>query len=55
MTERYLAKTKNEDLSITDSDDFGRNIFHLSVQREELLKILLKHFEEVRFISLLCS
>ncbi|XP_046854437.1 transient receptor potential cation channel subfamily A member 1-like isoform X2 [Xenia sp. Carnegie-2017] len=46
MTERYLGKAKNEDLSITDIDDFGRNIFHLSVQREELLKILLKHFEE---------
>ncbi|XP_046854432.1 transient receptor potential cation channel subfamily A member 1-like isoform X2 [Xenia sp. Carnegie-2017] len=46
MTQRYLEKTKNEHLSIADSDDIRRNIFHLSVQREELLEILLKHFEK---------
>lgn len=51
MTQRYLAKTKSEHLSITDSDDIRRNIFHLSVQREELLEILLKHFEKVRIMS----
>ena len=48
MTERYLAKAKNEDLSITNRDDFGRNIFHLSAQREKLLEFLLEKFKKVK-------
>ncbi|XP_046854435.1 transient receptor potential cation channel subfamily A member 1-like isoform X2 [Xenia sp. Carnegie-2017] len=47
MTEQYLAEIKDiENLKIKDSDDFGRNIFHLSVQREKLLEFLLEKFKK---------
>lgn len=49
MTEQYLAEIKDiENLKIKDSDDFGRNIFHLSVQREKLLEFLLEKFKKVK-------
>ena len=49
MTEKYLNDQKDiEKLNITDKDMSGRNIFHLSVQREELLEFLLDNFKKVR-------
>jgi hypothetical protein len=48
MTEKYLNEQKDvEKLEITDTDMTGRNIFHLSVQREELLEFVLEKFEKV--------
>jgi hypothetical protein len=48
MTEKYLNEQKDvEKLQITDTDMTGRNIFHLSVQREELLEFVLEKFEKV--------
>jgi hypothetical protein len=48
MTEKYLNEQKDvEKLQITDTDITGRNIFHLSVQREELLEFVLEKFEKV--------
>ena len=48
MTEKYLNEQEDvEKLKITDTDLTGRNIFHLSVQREELLEYLLDAFEKV--------
>ena len=48
MTEKYLNEQKDvEKLKITDTDITGRNIFHLSVQREELLEFVLEKFEKV--------
>ena len=49
MTEKYLNDQGDiEKLNITDKDMSGRNIFHLSVQREELLEFLLDNFKKVR-------
>jgi hypothetical protein len=49
MTEKYLHNEQKdvEKLQITDTDMTGRNIFHLSVQREELLEFVLEKFEKV--------
>ena len=48
ITEKYLKEqTDVEKLKITDTDLTGRNIFHLSVQREELLEFVLGNFEKV--------
>jgi hypothetical protein len=46
ITEKYLNEQKDVD-KITDTDITGRNIFHLSVQREELLEFVLEKFEKV--------
>ena len=48
MTKKYLNEQEDVDkLKITDTDLTGRNIFHLSVQREEFLEYLLDAFEKV--------
>ena len=48
MTEKYLNDVKEiEKLKIMDTDMVGRNIFHLSVQREEPLEYLLDKFAKV--------
>ncbi|XP_028406994.1 transient receptor potential cation channel subfamily A member 1-like isoform X2 [Dendronephthya gigantea] len=45
--EKFLSDQKDiEKLQITDADITGRNIFHLSVQREELLEFLLDKFKK---------
>ncbi|CAB4009211.1 Hypothetical predicted protein [Paramuricea clavata] len=47
ITEKYLNEQKDvEKLKVTDTDITGRNIFHLSVQREELLEFVLEKFEK---------
>ena len=49
MTEKYLNDQNDvQKLDITDTDMNGRNIFHLSVQREELLEFLLGNFKKVQ-------
>ena len=48
ITEKYLNEQKEiEKLKILDTDMIGRNIFHLSVQREELLELVLDKFAKV--------
>ena len=55
MTEKYLNDQEDiEELKITDRDTFGRNIFHLSVQRKELLEFLLDKFLKVRLKEMVC-
>ena len=49
ITEKYLNDQEDiNKLSIIDRDMNGRNIFHLSVQREDLLEFLLDNFKKVR-------
>ena len=49
MTEKYLNDQEDiNKLNIIDKDMNGRNIFHLSVQREELLEFVLDNFKKVR-------
>ena len=48
MTEKYLNDHKDiEKLNITDKDASGKNIFHLSAHREELLEFVLDKFKKV--------
>ena len=49
ITEKYLNDQEDiNKLNIIDRDMNGRNIFHLSVQREDLLEFLLDNFKKVR-------
>ena len=49
MTEKYLNDQEDiNKVNIIDKDMNGRNIFHLSVQREELLEFVLDNFKKVR-------
>ena len=48
MAEKYLNGQKDLDaLNINATDPTGRNLFHLGVQREELLEFLLEKFKKV--------
>ena len=48
MTEKFLNDQEDiNNLNITDKDINERNIFHLSVQREELLEFVLDKFKKV--------
>lgn len=47
ITEKYLNDQKEINaLNLIETDLTGKNLFHLSVQREELLEFLLKKFEK---------
>ena len=49
MVEKFLNDQEDiNNLNITDKDMNERNIFHLSVQREELLEFVLDKLKKVR-------